>query len=180
MNRNSTTNGNSRPQPLGQPNVGMNPSGHNTELVHNLNEILANEFVLFTRTLNYHWNITGPRFQQVHRFLEEHYRKILEMMDQLAERVRVMGARPLSTVHEMEHQMSLKEKPGRFPDTDGMLRDLVADHSKIMEQLKDTISREDFFTQDPVSEDFLIQLLKEHELMAWMIRSHFSETNSQQ
>ena len=57
------------------------------EVVHCLNNVLANEYALFTKTLNYHWNITGPRFHALHVSLEGHYKELLMVMDEVAERV---------------------------------------------------------------------------------------------
>jgi starvation-inducible DNA-binding protein len=84
------------------------------DIVECLNAVLANEYSLFTKTLNYHWNITGPRFHSLHTFLEGQYQELLLIMDEVAERVRVLDERPISTIKGMVSHMEIKdgnEKP---------------------------------------------------------------------
>ena len=138
-----------------------------------LNEVLANEYALFTKTLNYHWNVTGPRFSSLHTFLDEHYHNLLTMMDGLAERIRILGQTPKSTVKEMMNTMELHEKNGRDLSSNEMLDDLYQSHSYICKTIRQkTTNDETFFSNDPGTEDFLIGLLQKHEKMCWMIRSH--------
>lgn len=136
-----------------------------------LNNLLANEFSLFTKTLNYHWNVTGRRFHAIHILLEEQYRDLLQVMDDVAERVRILDCRPLSTVSEMFSATTLQESPGKVPTSDEMLADLLKGHVAVQRFLKDSVEDDDVFEEDPASQDFLIQLLAKHEKMAWMIRA---------
>lgn len=141
-------------------------------VVDALNGLLANEYSLFTKTLNYHWNITGKRFHALHTFLGTEYRELLELMDEVAERVRILGHRPLSTVSEMLSVTTLHESPGRVPSADKMLNDLQEDHAEIQKYLKAVLQNEDLFEDDPSTEDFLIKILQKHEKTGWMLRSH--------
>ena len=136
-----------------------------------LNTLLADEYGLFTKTLNYHWNITGPRFHSLHEFLEGHYNTILGFMDDIAERVRVLGETPLSTVKDMNDHLNLKEVTGNKMSDTEMLEDLYKAHMYIHENMREFIG-EMPAAKDPATEDFLVGLLKEHQMMAWMIRSH--------
>ena len=85
------------------------------KIVFGLNSVLANEFSLFTKTLNYHWNITGPRFSSLHVFLGEQYNELLLMMDEVAERVRVLDERPVSTIKGMYSSMEIKDGEVKTP-----------------------------------------------------------------
>jgi starvation-inducible DNA-binding protein len=140
-----------------------------------LNGVLANEFVLFTKTLNYHWNITGPRFHGLHPFLEGQYRELLEVMDQVAERVRILDERPLSTVKEMYSHMEIKDGQEKAPNAETMLQNLMEDHVSIQNQLKEIVSDATICEKDPGTEDMLISLLRKHESMSWMLRSHITK-----
>lgn len=143
-----------------------------SKITRELNCLLANEYALFTKTLNYHWNITGPRFHSLHKFLERHYKDLLEMMDDLAERVRVLGKTPHSTVKSFANAMGLDEKNGKDMSTNQMLSDLFTSHVKLQSDLKDALIKDELFKSDPGTEDFLISLLRKHEKMGWMLRSH--------
>jgi len=141
-------------------------------VVHGLNAVLANEYSLFTKTLNYHWNITGPRFHSLHRFLEGHYRELLEIMDGVAERVRILDERPLGTIKQMYNETDVKDSTERTLLAEEMLKNLLRDHELIKAQIKELAGDEVLFKHDPGSQDFLIGLLQKHEMMAWMLKSH--------
>lgn len=137
-----------------------------------LNHILANEYALFTKTLNYHWTVTGPRFKSLHTFLEGHYNSLLELMDGLAERVRILGETPIGTVKEMKSVMDIDEITGKKLSANEMLADLYSTHMNIQESVKEYLIDDDAFKADPGTEDHLVGVLREHEKMSWMIKSH--------
>jgi len=137
-----------------------------------LNHILANEYALFTKTLNYHWTVTGPRFKSLHTFLEGHYESILAMMDGLAERVRVLGETPIGTVKEMKSVMDIDEVTGKKLSANEMLADLYSTHMTIQESIKEFLRKDEVFASDPGTEDHLVGVLQKHEMMSWMIKSH--------
>lgn len=140
-----------------------------------LNHLLANEFALFTKTLNYHWSVTGPRFKSLHTFLEGHYESLLAIMDGLAERVRIIGDKPIGTVKEMKSVMDIDEAAGKELSANEMLADLYSTHLSIQESVKEFIRAEEsekIFKSDPGTEDHLVGVLQKHEMMSWMIKSH--------
>lgn len=139
-----------------------------------LNTILADEYALFTKTLNYHWNITGPRFYSIHEFLEEQYKQLLEMIDDVAERIRTIGDQPLGTMTEFINKTHLNERPGAQPDSSTMIADLMTDHNLLCEEIRNLISDKTKAHVDPGTEDFLTGLLKKHETMAWKLQSTLS------
>jgi starvation-inducible DNA-binding protein len=142
------------------------------EIVSRLNGLLADEFGLFTKTLNYHWNITGPRFHSLHTFLEGQYNELLEVMDNVAERVRILGDAPLSTVSEMSKKMHLEEKNGENLSSNEMISDLLHSSHLIQEEIKRTINQDKAFSEDPGTEDLLVGILRKHEKNSWMLKSH--------
>ncbi len=139
-----------------------------------LNAVLADEYALFTKTLNYHWNVTGPRFRSVHEFLEEQYRDLLEMIDDVAERVREIGSQPIGTLAEFSIRTNVTERPGVTPDTSAMIADLLQDHNLICDEIRKILSADSQAKVDIGTEDFLSSLLKKHEEMAWMLKSTLS------
>ena len=142
------------------------------QITNVLNRLLANEYGLFTKTLNYHWNISGPRFHSLHTFLETQYKEILEVMDDIAERIRVLGDTPHSTVKKFAEEMTLDEMNGSGMHGQEMLHDLFKGNVQIQSYIKETLKVEKFFENDPGTEDFLVSLLQKHEKMSWMLKSH--------
>lgn len=56
-----------------------------------LQHLLADEFVLYTKTRNYHWNIKAPNFSELHKFYKDQYNDLAVVMDEVAERIRTLG-----------------------------------------------------------------------------------------
>jgi starvation-inducible DNA-binding protein len=70
--------------------IGITPANL-AEVSHSLNMLLADEHVLYIKTRNAHWNVEGPDFLTKHRFFEEQYRQVEEIIDNVAERIRTLG-----------------------------------------------------------------------------------------
>jgi hypothetical protein len=62
---------------------------------------LADEYVLYTKTRNYHWNVVGPQFNDLHKFFEAQYEELDDVVDEVAERMRASarGARDARGIH---------------------------------------------------------------------------------
>ena len=69
------------------PNIGLSEE-QRAGVVKILNTLLSDEYVLYTKTRNYHWNVTGPQFNDLHKFFEEQYTELNEIVDDVAERAR--------------------------------------------------------------------------------------------
>ena len=67
--------------------IGISESNRDST-VKILNAVLADEYVLYTKTRNYHWNVVGSDFGELHKFFEDQYEKIEDFMDDTAERAR--------------------------------------------------------------------------------------------
>lgn len=145
------------------------------KIVDVLNTLLAQEYVLFTKTLNYHWNFKGPRFNPMHEFLDDQYNDILEIMDNVAERVKIFDAYPLATARELLERSSIDEAPEQQPSPNEMLFDLFNDHQLIQEYIKSQIAKEDLFKDDPGTEDMLTGILRDHEMTSWVLKSNITK-----
>lgn len=135
-----------------------------------LNKVLANQSVLTVKTRNYHWNVTGIHFRDLHKFLEEQYTVLSEYQDVTAERIRMLGGRPLGNMAQFVQNASLKEETRDRLDAFAMLHSLLSDHEQVIRELRDAIDEMDSKLEDAGNADYLVELLREHEKSAWMIR----------
>jgi starvation-inducible DNA-binding protein len=140
-----------------------------------LNRLLSDEFLLYTKTRNYHWNVTGPRFHPLHLFFETQYEQLDEIMDSVAERVRAMGFYAFGTMEQFKKMARIQEGIGDIPDEDGMLRSLLNDHETIIRHIREDLDKDDKVFHDAGTTDFVTSIMEEHEKMAWMLRSHFGK-----
>ncbi|RMG50902.1 MAG: DNA starvation/stationary phase protection protein [Acidobacteria bacterium] len=137
-----------------------------------LNTLLADEYVLYTKTRNAHWNVVGPHFSQLHSFFEEQYQQLEQIIDDVAERVRSLDGRAWGTLREFVEQTRLRENPGSYPGAREMLADLLADHETIIRHLREDLETCEKEYHDMGTNDFLTGLMETHEKMAWMLRAH--------
>jgi starvation-inducible DNA-binding protein len=135
-----------------------------------LNENLADEYVLLTKTKKYHWNVIDPRFNDLHKFLDEQYQLLNEAVDEIAERVRQMGGLTKATLKEFLAATQIEEDPGTYPKADTMLRNLLIGHESVIKSLRKNID-ECQQLEDEGTANFLTDKMEEHEKMAWMLRS---------
>ncbi|MDQ2996504.1 MAG: DNA starvation/stationary phase protection protein [Chloroflexota bacterium] len=140
-----------------------------------LDRTLSDLYVLNTKTRNYHWNVVGMHFRDLHKLLEEQYEELDAAIDLVAERSRKLGAPALGTLKEFLAHASLKEQPGDYPDAYTMLANLCGDHESVIQWLRQSADDCEEKYHDMGTNDFLIGLLQEHEKMAWMLRSYLEE-----
>jgi starvation-inducible DNA-binding protein len=136
-----------------------------------LNGRLADTFVLYTKTRNYHWNVKGMHFQPLHAFFESQYDQLDEAMDEIAERVQQLGGVAAGSLEEFLNLTSLNEEAGEIPDARQMIANLLADHEAVIRQLREDVDATADDYRDMGTSDFLTGLMKSHEKMAWMLRS---------
>jgi starvation-inducible DNA-binding protein len=151
-------------------NIGI-PDENRQEVVAILNTVLADEFLLYTKTRNYHWNVTGPQFNDLHKFFESLYEALDEVIDEVAERTRALDGRAFGTLEEFRAKARLGEKPGAVPAARDMLATLLTDHEALIRTLREDIETVNDRLRDVGTADFLTGLLEKHEKTAWMLRS---------
>ncbi len=154
-----------------KPNIGIEEKNRK-ELVALLNVVLSDQYVLYTKTLNYHWNVEGSSFAELHKFLEGQYREMVETIDETAERVRKLGGIAAGTLKEFTQKTRLKEVPGDRPDAKRMIKNLLTDHEALIVNLRKNVDQADEKYKDKGTADYLTGLMEQHEKMAWMLRSY--------
>ena len=141
------------------------------KLVEMLNMRLCDEYVLYTKTRKYHWNFIGPRFHQLHEFFKEQYEILDEMVDEIAERARQLGGKSLGTLDEFVRYSSINEEPGRNPEAQTMISNLLKDQETIIKTLRKNADEAEEL-EDMATNDFFLEAVEKHEKMAWMLRAH--------
>lgn len=136
-----------------------------------LNTLLNNEFVLYVKTLNYHWNIKGIIFHDFHAMFKEQYEKLLDISDEIAERVRTLGLPAHGTMTEFTKGADLKEQPGVVPSATTMVKNLLHDHETIIVMMRDNLDAIATEYGDLGTNNFLTEIMEKHEKIAWMLRA---------
>ena len=137
-----------------------------------LSRLLADEFVLYTKTRKAHWNIEGKDFHSMHVFFESQYEQLDEVMDSVAERIRQLGHYAPATLQEFLSLTRLTEKSGSKNDSQGFIKELLADHESIIIFLRENINPFAAEFKDAGTSDYITGLMEDHEKLAWMLRAH--------
>jgi starvation-inducible DNA-binding protein len=139
-------------------------------VVKALERLLADSYTLYLKTHNYHWNVTGPMFSTLHTLFEQEYQELALAVDEIAERIRALGARAPGSYTEFAKFSTVKEDQGS-PPAKAMIAQLAADQDTVKETARDVL-RAAQDAGDDGSEDLAVQRIQVHEKNAWMLRSH--------
>jgi starvation-inducible DNA-binding protein len=154
-------------------NIGISPENL-TEVAHSLSRILADEYVLYTKTRKAHWNVEGPDFYNKHKFFEQQYTELQEIIDDVAERIRKLGHYAPATLQQFLDLTHLSEDDRGGNDSQTYIKALLADHESILIHLRENINNYAGALKDAGTSDYITGLMETHETMAWMLRAHLA------
>ena len=137
-----------------------------------LGRLLADSYTLYLKTHNFHWNVTGPMFTTLHGMFMTQYTELALAVDEIAERIRALGAHAPGSYSEFVELAKVKESKGKRSATE-MIEELVADQRTVAEGARAVIAAADE-ADDVVSADLGTRRMDVHEKNAWMLRSHLA------
>ncbi|MBP7962066.1 MAG: DNA starvation/stationary phase protection protein [Caldilineaceae bacterium] len=142
----------------------------NQATVDALSALLASSYTLYVKTHNYHWNVTGPMFSALHAMFELQYTEMAMALDEIAERIRSLGAFAPGSFTAFAALSSVKEENGR-PKAMEMVANLAADQEIIADLAQKVIAAAEANNDQP-SVDLAVRRMEVHQKHAWMLRSH--------
>ena len=149
-------------------NIGINENDR-LATAEGLKRLLADSYTLYLQTHNFHWNVTGPRFRELHLMFEEHYTELATAVDEIAERIRTLGVVAPGTYGAFAALSSIEEVDG-VPDADSMLSILVNGHEQIVRTCRDVLKLAQD-SDDESSAALVSDRMRLHEKTAWMLRA---------
>jgi starvation-inducible DNA-binding protein len=154
-----------------KPNINITDE-HIKESALILNTLLADEYVLYTKTRNAHWNVQGPNFIELHTFFETQYDALDIIIDDVAERIRALGHFALGTLGDFKSLSRISEHNHDFTDAQNIIKTLMEDHEAVIRTLRKEIDTAGETLNDAGTADFLTGVMEQHEKMSWMLRAH--------
>ncbi|MEX2628366.1 MAG: Dps family protein [Tistlia sp.] len=138
-------------------------------IAEGLSKVLADSYTLYLKTHNYHWNVTGPGFPQLHQLFEEQYTGLAAAVDEIAERIRILGFPAPGSYKQFAELKSIEEADG-VPSAKQMVEQLAADNEAVARRARSVFPAAES-AQDEATVDLLTQRMAAHEKAAWMLRS---------
>lgn len=139
------------------------------EIANGLAHLLADSYTLYLQAHNFHWNVTGPQFRELHLMFEEHYTELATAVDDIAERIRTLGEVAPGSYKAFSKLSSFSEVEG-VPEAKEMLKILVRSHEQVIKTSRSVL----ILAQDGNDEStasLVSDRMREHEKTAWMLRS---------
>jgi starvation-inducible DNA-binding protein len=134
-----------------------------------LSRLLADTYVVYLKTHNFHWNVEGPMFQTLHQMFMEQYTETWNAIDLVAERIRSLGHYAPGTYKEYLELARVKETPGQ-PRAEQMVKLLIEGQEAIVRTAREVLPVAEQADDQPTL-DLLTQRMQVHEKNAWMLRS---------
>ena len=141
----------------------------NKNVSDSLKVVLADSYVLYLKTQNYHWNVTGPNFKSFHLMFEEQYNDLFIAVDLIAERIRAIGDKAPGTYAKYIELTNLKEGNEDL-DATSMVGELAKDQDVIVKTLTNVL-KEAQNIGDEVTAGIVTDRIEIHQKNAWMLKS---------
>ena len=149
-------------------NIGINKEDR-FAIAEGLKRLLADSYTLYLQTHNFHWNVTGLQFRELHLMFEEHYTELALAVDDIAERIRTLDIPAPGTYKQFAQLSSIEEVEG-VPSSGEMVELLTKGHEQVIRTARDVLKiaqqADDESTASLVSDRMAI-----HEKTAWMLRA---------
>lgn len=152
--------------------IGISDS-HRKQITDGLSHLLADSYVLYLMTHNFHWNVTGPMFRTLHLMFMEQYTEQWTALDQIAERIRSLGHPAPATYKAFIELATIQEVDG-VPKALEMISLLVSAQEQTAKTARGLFALVDEANDQPTA-DLITQRLEVHEKTAWMLRSLLEE-----
>jgi starvation-inducible DNA-binding protein len=148
---------------------GAKQSSGKQAVITSLSHLLADTYILYTKTQYFHWNVLSPHFYSYHKMFEKQYQALADAIDLIAERIRALNAPAPGSLAQFLKLATLKEAPHPL-EAPAMLRCLLKDHEWMAKQITHLFTIAEA-VDDEVTLDMLIARKTEHDQTAWMLRS---------
>jgi starvation-inducible DNA-binding protein len=152
----------------GEIDIGI-PRTARLAIAEGLSDLLADSYTLYLKVHNYHWNVTGPRFRELHAAFEEQYTELALAVDAIAERIRSLGAVAPGSYRDFAARTSIRDADG-VPPAETMIEDLLAGHEAVVRTARRVLP----LAQEAGDEgtvNLVTDRMGVHEKTAWMLRS---------
>ena len=143
----------------------------NTQTADLLKSVLADQFLLYSKSRNYHWNVTGPNFYGLHAVFEKIYNELAEDVDSIAERIRAIGFKTPGTLKEFLELTSINEEPGEYPAQSAMVQNIINDFETLIEKMKSGSNKIQNDFKDDVTAGMFYSLIEKYQKTVWMLKS---------
>jgi starvation-inducible DNA-binding protein len=142
------------------------------ESVENLNQLLADTITLRDLYKKHHWQIAGPTFYQLHLLFDKHYDEQNELVDEIAERIQVLGGVSVAMPPDVAEMTLIPRPPKGREEVPVQISRLLHGHEIVLKEAR-TMARLAANSGDEGSNDLIVSgVIRRNELQAWFVAEH--------
>jgi starvation-inducible DNA-binding protein len=142
------------------------------ESVENLNQLLADTITLRDLYKKHHWQLAGPTFYQLHLLFDKHYGDQNELVDEIAERIQVLGGVSIAMAPDVAEMTLIPRAPKGREEVPVQISRLLHAHEIVLKEAR-TMARLAANSGDDGSNDLIVSdVIRRNELQAWFVAEH--------
>lgn len=145
--------------------------------VNEFNVLLADYHLYYQKLRNFHWNVNGKNFFDLHEKFEELYDDAKLKIDEIAERVLTLRMKPTSNLSEYLEKANIKESKDNLGDSE-MIKTLLKDHGTLLKQMR-KVTKVAEEGGDEGTIDLIGGYIRELEKTSWMLEAWKMKTSEQ-
>ncbi|WP_050435778.1 ferritin-like domain-containing protein [Chondromyces crocatus] len=144
--------------------------------VEALNQILANTMVLRDLYKKHHWQVSGPTFIALHELFDKHFEQQVELVDDLAERVQILGGISVAMPHDVAERSTLERPPSGREEVPVQISRMLEAHEQILVQARQQARAAADRGDDGTNDLLVSQVVRTNEMQAWFLSQHLVDT----
>jgi starvation-inducible DNA-binding protein len=153
---------------MSEIDIGINKEDR-LAIAEGLKRLLADSYTLYLQTHNFHWNVTGIHFRELHLMFEEHYTELAIAVDDIAERIRTLDVAAPGTYKAFSQLSSIAEVDG-VPSSSEMVELLTKGHEQVIKTSRQVLQLAQN-ADDESTSALVSDRMRVHEKTAWMLRA---------
>jgi len=142
------------------------------EMTEQLNQLLADTITLRDLYKKSHWQVAGPTFYQLHLLFDKHYDEQVEMVDEIAERIQLLGGVSLAMGADVAETTRIPRPPRGREEAPVQISRLLDAHQVIIEQCRQLARRASDLGDDGTNDMVVSSVLRRNELQVWFLSEH--------
>ena len=146
-----------------------------TEVVKQLNQILADTMTLRDLYKKSHWQVSGPTFYQLHLLFDKHFTEQVELVDEIAERIQLLGGMSIAMAHDVAETTRINRPPRGREEVPVQISRLLEAHETILKEVRPFARRATELGDDGTNDLLVSQVLRTNELQTWFLSEHLVE-----
>ncbi|HEY6309007.1 MAG TPA: DNA starvation/stationary phase protection protein [Candidatus Angelobacter sp.] len=142
------------------------------EMAEQLNLLLADTMTIRDLYKKAHWQVSGPTFYSLHLLFDKHYNEQLELVDEIAERVQMLGGVSIAVAADVAENTRIERAPRGREEPPVQLSRLIDAHQAVLEHLRPLARRASVLGDDGTNDLLVSDVIRTTEMQMWFLREH--------